>query len=42
MFLINPSLDFLLLWIISATTQPIKAEWLQWALPAVTLKKLCI
>jgi len=37
--LVNPLLDFLLLWITSPTTQPFKSQWLQWVLPAVTLKE---
>jgi len=38
--LVNPLLEFLLLWIISPTTQPFKSQWLQCVLPAVTLKEL--
>jgi len=41
--LVNPLLDFLVLWIISPTTQPFKSQWLQEVLHAVTLKEhLCI
>jgi len=40
--LVNPLLDFLLLWIISPTTQPFKSQWLQWVLSVVTLKELYV